>query len=381
MNKRASLNERDVRFERIRAAMEQKRLDALVVAGHASHFNRGYIRYFADTHLWAGDALLLIPLRGESVHVQVTYAGSAWPEELWIADVRRVPHPEDEIVKAMVEKGLTKGKVGIAGLNRVITVGAYETLKNSLPDVEFVNADLMTDRVCAIKSPLELQQYRELWKVSQAAMERFVKVVGPGKTEREVAAEAGKVIRAGGSFDDLTLIHEGEYRGLPRDVPLKCNDLVGLHLEICGESGHWSEIDVTCAFREPTELELKLMDSELVAYDEILKMARPGVRLSDMADTFERVLVEDGWEFGEPGWHYYFHGHGMDDIEWPWYSAMLEDNQDAVLEEGMVLCYHPHRDTIPAVAWGPNICDDIVITAHGAERLSGDWNLRWRVVR
>jgi Xaa-Pro aminopeptidase len=151
-------------------------------------------------------------------------------------------------------------------------------------------------------------------------------------------------------------------------------------MEICGESGHWSEIDVTCAFRKPTELENKLMETELRAYDEILEIAKPGVRLSDMARTFEDVLVEDGWKLDDPRWLYYFHGHGMDDIQWPWYSAMLADNQDAVLKEGMVLCYHPHRDTIPAVACGPSICDDIVITADGAERLSGDWNLRWRVM-
>jgi Xaa-Pro aminopeptidase len=152
-------------------------------------------------------------------------------------------------------------------------------------------------------------------------------------------------------------------------------------MEICGESSHWSEIDVTCAFREPTTLEQKLMDSELRAYDEIRKMAKPGVRLSDMADTFECVLIEDGWELGEQSVHFDFHGHGMDDVQWPWYSPKPDHNQDTVLEEGMVLCYHPRRDTIPAVAWGPRIADDILIAANGAERLSGDWDLRWRMMR
>lgn len=380
MTERAGLAERDIRFNRIREAMRKQGLDGLIVAGVAGHFTRGYVRYFADTHLWAGHSLILIPLEGEPTHVHVTYAGADWPENLWIADVRRAPHPEKELVTVVAERGLQEGRIGIAGFKKVITLGAFRPLERGLPEVTFVDADEMTDRVRAVKTPLELDQYRELWNLSKAAMQRFVEVVSSGKTERDVAAEAAKVIREGGSFDDLTLIREDGYSGLPRDRPLTCDDLVGFHMEICGESGHWSEIDITCAFREPTDVERRLMDSELRAYEEIRKMAKPGVKLSDMARVFERVLVEDGWQLGEPKWHYYFHGHGMDDIQWPWYSAMLEDNRDAILQEGMVLCYHPHRNTVPEVVWGPHICDDIVITANGAERLSGDWDLRWRIM-
>jgi Xaa-Pro aminopeptidase len=381
MTKRADLAERDLRFKRIREAMERGGLDALVVTGHGSHFNRGYIRYFADWHLWAGDALILIPLAGEPALAMTAYAGADTPAEAWITDVRRAVYPQEKIVEVMKEKGLTMGKVGIAGLKRIITVGAYETLKNTFPNVEFVDADVMVDRVRMVKSPFEIQQYRDLWALSKAAMERFIEVLEPGKTQREVAAEVAKVLRAGGCFDDMTVIQEGTRRGLPQDVPLRCDDLVGYHMEVCGESSHWSEIDITCAFREMTELEQKRMDSELRAYDEIREMAKPGVKLSDMANVFDRVLIEDGWELGEQSIHFDFHGHGMDDVQWPWYSPKPDHNQDVAIEEGMILCYHPRRNTIPAVAWGPRITDDILITANGAERLSGDWDLRWRIMR
>ena len=381
MTKRADLAERDMRFRRIREAMKQEGLDALVVAGHASHFNRGYIRYFADWHLWAGDALILIPLAGEPALAMTAYAGADTPAEAWITDARKSVYPQEKIVEAMKERGLTKGRAGIAGLKRVMTVGAYETLKNAFPNTEFVDADIMVDRVRMVKSPLEIQQYRDLWALSKASMERFVEVLEPGKTQREVAAEVAKVLRAGGCFDDMTVIQEGARRGLPQDVPLKCDDLVGYHMEVCGESSHWSEIDITCAFRKPTELEQKRMDSEMRAYDEIRKMAKPGVKLSDMANVFDRVLIGDGWELGEQSFHFDFHGHGMDDVQWPWYSPKPDHNQDVAIEEGMILCYHPRRNTIPAVVWGPRITDNILITANGAERLSGDWDLCWRIMK
>ena len=188
------------------------------------------------------------------------------PDKLWIEDFRSAPDPQSEIVKAINEKGLTKGTIGIAGLHKVLTVGAYEELTKAFPNVNFVSADMLVDRLRAIKSRLELQQIRDLWELSKKAIERFVEVIGPGVTQREAVAEAGTVIRAGGSFDDMNLVHEGSFAGLAKDIPLKCDDLVGFHLEICGESGHWSELNIVCAFREPTTLEQKLMESELRAH-------------------------------------------------------------------------------------------------------------------
>ena len=360
--------------------MERDGLDALVVAGHGSQFNRGYIRYFADTHLWAGDSLILIPLDGDPVQVLVTYSGASMPDKLWIEDFRSAPDPQSEIVKAINEKGLTKGTIGIAGLHKVLTVGAYDELTKAFPNVNFVSADMVIDRLRAIKSRLELQQIRDLWELSKKAIERFVEVIGPGVNQREAVAEVSTVFRAGGCFDDMNLIHEGSFAGLPQDVPLKCDDLVGFHLEICGESGHWSELNIVCAFREPTALEQKLMDTELRAYEEVRRVAKPGVLLSEMADTFHRAILEDGWKLGEPSWHYYFHGTGMDSVEWPYFSAMIEGNRDVPLEEGMVFSYHPHSDTVPAVGETPRIFDDIVITTNGAERLSGNWDLAWRIM-
>jgi Xaa-Pro dipeptidase len=379
MNDKANLAERDSRYRRIREAMAREGMDALILAGNGSHFHRGYLRYFTDTHMWAGDALLLIPLEGEPTLCWVTYAGPGQPGEGWVSDLRRAIYPEKRMVEAMNEKGLTKGKVGIAGFRKIITAGAYQTLMSGFPDVEFVNADVMTDHVRVIKSPLEIQQMREVWQLAQSAMDRFVEIVEPGLTERQVAAEAAKVIRTGGSWDDLTVIKEDPYRGLPRDVALKCNDLVALHLEVCGPSGHWAEIDCTVAFRQPTVQELKLMDTELQALDAVCKMAVPGVRLSDMAHAWERVVEENGFELAPAARHFYFHGHGMDDIQWPWYTGQLEDNQDAVIEENMVLCYHPNRPVVPSTEWGMVVADELVITKHGAERLSGDWDHRWKL--
>jgi Xaa-Pro aminopeptidase len=365
--------------------MEQEGLAALLVAGKGHWWTgRGYLRYFTDFHMWGHDGLLLIPLAGEPA---LTFSSYAVAERIakrgWITDTRGDVYLAPNMVEIIKAAGLARSKIGIAGYRFIMAAGTYHYLQQALPEVEFVSADDLMDRIRTVKSPLEIQQIRELWSLSKAAMKRFVEILEPGRSQRELAAEASRLALAGGARDILVFIGERpDEVNPPRDVPLRCDDIVRYHMEILGEGGHWSEITVNCAFREPTALELKLMDSELRAYAEIRQMARPGVRLSDLAHTFERVLWEDGWRIGPATTHFDFHSQGMDTIERPWFAAEQDwgQSQDWPLEAGMVFSYHPHRTVQPNVPWGTGINEDILITPNGIERFSGDWELRWRVI-
>ena len=385
METQANLAERDRRFKRIREAMEQAGLNALLVAGKGHWWTgRGYLRYLTDFHLWGHDGLLLLPFEDEPVLTLTSYAvAERIGNRGWVTDTRGDVYLVPNMVEAIKEKGLKQAKIGIAGLRWILPAGAYLQLLEALPEATFVDSDELLNSVRMIRSPLEIQQTRELWDLSKAAMERFVEVLEPGKSQRELAAEASRLVLAGGGRDILVFI--GERPGdsnPPRDIPVRCDDILRYHMEICGTSGHWSEITVTCAFRQPTELELKLMDSELRAYDRIREIAGPSVRLSDLASTFEQTLIEDGWELGPATNHFDFHGQGMDTIEHPWFAAApgWGASQDMELEAGMVFSYHPRRIVRPQVAWGTGINEDILITENGVDRLSGEWNLRWRVM-
>jgi Xaa-Pro aminopeptidase len=366
--------------------MADSRLDALLVAGKGHWWTgRGYLRYFTDFHLWGHDGLLLIPLAREPVMTLSSYAvAQRVASRGWVLDARGDVYVVPHMVDAIKEQGLARAQIGIAGLRWILPAGAYTELLAALPDVTFIDADDLMDRVRMIKSPMEVRQIRELWALSKAAMERFAEVVAPGRGQRDLAAETTRMVWAAGARDILVFIGEapGEHDP-PRDVPVRCDDIVRFHLEICGESGHWSEITITCAYREPTAQEQKLMDSELLAFDAIRDIAKPGARLSDMAATFDRIMVEQGWDLGPATTHFHFHGQGLDTIERPWYAAAEPwgQTQDWELRPGMVFSYHPRRAVRPRVAWSAGINEDILITEGGAERLSGDWNHRWRIMR
>lgn len=386
MGLQATLSERDQRLLRTRAAMRDAGLDALLVAGKGHWWTgRGYLRYFTDFHLWGHDGLLCIPSDDEPFLVLSSYAvAEKIAARGWVTECDGDVYLAPRVVEKMHAKGIVAGKVGIAGLRHILSVGNYEILRQGLPSVDFVSADDLLDQVRAVRSPLEISQIGDLWTLSKTAMERFVAVLEPGRSQRELAAEASRVALAGGARDILVFVGEtpGDINP-PLDCPVRCDDIVRFHMEICGESGHWSEITVNCAYRTPTDLEIRLMESELVAFAAICRQAKPGVRLSELAETFAATMVDHGWRLGEPTVAFDFHGQGMDTIERPWHAAQTPwgQSQDWVLQAGMTFSYHPKRRVTPSVAWGTGINEDILITETGAVRLGNGWDHRWRVLR
>ena len=235
-------------------------------------------------------------------------------ERGWFTDTCGDADVAPSIVDGIMKRGLHHGAVGIAGYKRIISYDTYAMLADALPDVSFVNADDLMERARAAKSPLEIQQNRELWGLAKAAMERYYEVLEPGLSQWQLAAEATKVAVAGGARDILIYFNGRP----PEDEPIVFDDFLGYHMEIGGPSGHWCELSINTIFHEPTDLELRLMESELRAYEAIREMAVPGARVKEMAVTFERVLLEEGWEIlPDQALRNDFHNQGFDVIEWP----------------------------------------------------------------
>jgi Xaa-Pro aminopeptidase len=372
------LRERDERIRRLQKSIRLEGLDALLVAGKGHWWSgRGYFRYLTDFHLHGMDGIILVPAEGSPMlSLSADRIAGLIADRGWITDVHGDPDIVPTMVEIMKRRGLSKARVGIAGQRFIMPLGSYQALVDGLPEVSFVKADHVMDRVRAIKSPLEILQQRELWSLAKAAMERFVEALEPGRTEWEMAAEAMQVVTAGGGRDTLIFFNGNP----PEELPVKMEDVLGYHMEIEGPSGHWCELTVNLAYREPTVLERRLMDTELRMYEAIRSVAKPGACIKDMVATMERVYHEDGWTLSEKqAPHNDLHGQGLDVIEWPTYGTLDTRDGDVEFQEGMTFSYHPRRAVEPQ-ARRPGINENIVITAEGVERLSEPWDLRWRVM-
>jgi len=385
MGTKTPSSERENRYARIRERMRAAGLDALLV-GCKGHWwtGRGYARYLSDFHLWGHDGLILLPAEGEPALAVTSYAvADLVARRGWITDTGGDVFVAPRILRAIRERGLERARIGTVGTPWIVSADLHRELVGELPHAQLEPADELLDRTRMVKSAVEIEQNRELWELAKASMERFATVLTAGATGLELAAEASKVALVGGARDILVLLGDRSDRyGPPDDEPLRCDDVLRYHMEICGQSGHWCELTLTFAFRPLLDDEARLLETELSAFDAVRAAARPGVRLAELAARFEQTVVDDGWKLGPPTQHFDFHGQGMDVIELPWYAAEQPwgGSGDVELEPGTIVSYHPRRNVVPAIGWSGGVSDNLVVTNNGAEWLSGDWSHRWREV-
>jgi len=382
----STLAERDRRLDALRRAMAEAGFDALLVAGKGHWWTgRGYLRYLTDFHLWGHDGLALLTPEGDPVMALTSPAVARMVAQRgWLTDARGDFALVPTIVDEMRARGLGSGRIGVVGFEWILPAGRFERLRQALPGARFESADALFDDVRAIKSPVEIEQARELWSVMRAAMASFEAALAPGRSQREVAAEAIATAHALGGRDVLALIGEDPSTlAPPTGAPLACDDVVRFHIEVCGETGHWAERTSVFAYREPTEIELALTRAEVAAFDAVRAQVRAGSTLAELAAVYEAALRDHGFPPLGTSHHFDVHGQGLDAIEAPRFSSAdpAGTHPDAVLRAGMLLSYHPARPISTTPIWGPDIHDDVLVRADGLERLSGDWPFDWIVLR
>lgn len=375
-----SLDERDRRIARIREEMEKEELDALLIAGKGHGWTgRGYFRYLTDFHIWGHDGMILLPLEGEPMLTFTSSGvGDMIAERGWITDTKADWDVAPTIVQEMKERGLDRGRVGVAGHEMIVPNGVFDTLVSGLPQVNFVNSDPLMNRVRAVKSDVEIKQIRELWDIATDAMETFVDDLEEGKTELELSGGPVRHIHEQGCRQYLIFLNGN----IPGDNVVDLDGVINYHMEILNQSGHWCEITVQPAFDPPSDAEMDLMETELRAYEEVREAAVPGTTLGELASVYERVLEEDGWDIkpeSQELHHYDFHGQGMDWIEWPRWSPNDPERHDTELEPGMYINYHPFR-LLEQDVGRTGINDGMLITEDGGERIYPDWDMNYRLM-
>ena len=164
---------------------------------------------------------------------------------------------------------------------------------HELPAAQITPADELVDLVRMAKSPLEVAQNRDLWELSKGAIERFVEVLEPGASQRVPSAEACRYALERGARDILVLIGDRpDAYGPPDDAPIRCDDLVRFPPGDLRRERPLVRADGDA--RLPPDRATtsgRCMASELRALEAVRAAARPGVRLADLAASFEQTMV------------------------------------------------------------------------------------------
>ena len=351
------------RYANVRAAMASHDLDALVVSGSEYSGFEGAVTYLSGFQIVHRYAYVVVPADGNPFIVFPTEARYVGEHET--AEIEQIFHnrPGEHIADAA--RGAGWGRVGVYGLDYVMTVRDYRALES----LELVSFDVEFDLARAVKSEAELVSVRDSVRINERGFEVFLEAYAPGKTAAEVMAAAEQWFVAEGCGRltmDMVLtgtdaFARPEFRIARRDEVL--GEFLLPSLEVAGPGMHWVEVSRAIAAREARlSPDTERMLEAYLEYFEIAPSAmRPGASCHDVHRAVSAGFVERGYHLG----HVTGHSIGMTMIEFP----KIGEGVETELEENMVFSMHPH-----AIAANGEDClymqDTWLVTANGGVPLA-----------
>ena len=367
------------RWAAVRAAMQTRRIDALVVQ-NSSDWVGGYIRWFSNQPATNGyPSSLVFPLEGGMSFIeQGPFGGErrSSPAELAASGIaRRLTTPS---YPSVGYSGDYDAKLAAAELQRLgaKTVGFVapasmyhsfgRALGEAMKGVEMIDATDIVDRIKAIKSAEERSLIRQVAAMQDEVMRRVREFIRPGLKDFEIAAYAQYVGQQLGSEQGIFLCSSAPWGQAasfrPRSMQgrtLERGDIYSLLVENNGAGGYYTELSrIFVLGTAPPELidaHAAVLDAQRFA----LSLLKPGSNARDIyaehnAYLKKRSLPEER--------RLSVHGMGYDMVERP----LIRDDEDMTIEEHMAIVCHPgilnermfvhNTDVYLIEAQGPSPC-------------------------
>lgn len=378
--------EYEQRVERVRAALEQRKLDALVLF---HDIRMAYLSGFF--HLTTERPMaLVVPLSGglgalipqlEQEHIAKSPSVTrvkVYPE----FPTGGTKHPIQHLVDLLGEMGLAGKRIGYDS-NGAPDVNGYDGPELSeVFEGHTERARDIVDGLRMIKSDNELRYIAESAKWGNLAHRLMQERLELGRNEidisLEASAEASRMMLAalgpdyhpesgawGAPNPAMAMFHAGRSTSLPHPLAatagLQRGDVLvtGAGADV---AGYQSELERTMIIGEPDEqftrsFEL-MLQLQQIAFDAL----KPGRRLADAEAEVSRAFVELG--VAQHQRHHTGHGIGLEGHEAPY----IDKGDERIIQERMVFSVEPGI-YVPGLA-GFRHSDTVVIQEHGAERIT-----------
>jgi Xaa-Pro aminopeptidase len=273
------------------------------------------------------------------------------------------PFDAEEIVKLIKERGdKTVAWVGLGHFSAYF----YQYLKDSLPDVTFVDATDMVDEIKAVKSEDELVYVRRCIAIQDSICAAMPTILMPGKYEYQVRGEIIRILEELGSEEQLLMmgsekmgVKTGHFDPFYHNRRIDNGDQFFLMIEVNGPGGYYGEIGRTWCLGEPSRELLDAYDVAFEAQRRAAALIKPGASGGDILEANNKFVESKGYP---PESRLFAHGQGYDLVERP----ALRHEEKMLLKAGMVLAVHPIAFNDAAYAFG---CDNYLVTETGCEKL------------
>ncbi len=361
------------RLDRVRAQLERLQVDAVALVPGPN------LRYLTGVsfHLLERLFLFILPREGEPVVVLPSLELPTW--EAGAAFAAHLFGWHDSAGHAAALASAVEALPPIESLaveHLRMRVMEFRTLQSVYPQARFSSAEDVLDPVRIRKDGAELEALRRAIAIAETALEEVVVEVSAGLSEREIAnrLSAALLAHGGESVPIDPIVLSGPRSALPHGTAGARRVESGDYLLIdFGTTirGYHSDITRTFIVGEAREKKQRAVYEAVRAANEAARAAvRPGVSCADVDAAARAVITAAG--YGDAFIHRTGHGLGIDIHEAPSIAA----GNSLELEPGMVFTIEPG---IYLPDWGGvRVEDDVVVTAEGAESLTGfDRDLRF----
>lgn len=366
------------RWEAVRTAMREKKLDFLIVQNSVNVLS-GYLRWFIDVPVFGYVVTLIFPCDDEMTTI---WHGSRPPAEpsppAWaIRGVKKrisVPtipslayssiYDAEKIVEELApHKNCSIGLVGLG----LMSAATYRYIVKHLNTARLEDATELVDNIKAIKSEEEVSLIRQSCRIQDIAFKHVLTCIKPGRREYEVRADIIHKCLELGAEETNILVGSAPTGKPARILPAYLNNrVIGdsdqfvVLIETNGPGGQWGELARTiCLGKVSSELE-EQFEVAKEAQEKTVGLLRQGANPAAIWDEHNKLLKEAGYP--EEG-RIYAHGQGYDMVERPSASS----DETIAIEASMNLAVHPEVISAKAHGW---LCDNYLTSETGkAERL------------
>jgi Xaa-Pro dipeptidase len=364
-----TMKEMERRQQLISQILEPLRLEVLILIGDENRTNNfcGDLRYYTNHLIFASRCVAVIfPHAGPVVFSNSENQKRGAAQRGFIKDSRVSEDFLTDLIGLLKERRISSGRIGVS--LEMLPAAWYLRLRQEFPRVEWVE---IHDRILELRLH-RCQEETEIYRIGSAlgdgGFEAALKVIRPGVSEFEVAAEIEQFARARGAENHFTLVQTGKFRldsqtvffppPPPSGQEIKFGDSVSMEITPRYE-GYWTQLVRTVNVGRANP---DLQKIHRVCCDAIrkgLEAFRPGKTIKDVVLVMKSYVGGTGYLLTPPLGHI----SGLDLLE-----GRVAPQNEMVLEPGMSVILHPTLSTLDGkntFFWG----ETYLVTPDGYERL------------
>jgi ectoine hydrolase len=373
--------EYEQRLKRIRAEMQKRGLDLLVVNDIA---NQHYITAY-DGWSFYTPQVVLVPIEDEEpVWIGRAMDAAGGRLTAWMKPQNVVGFPEDHVQRAdrhpmdwvaqwITKKGWGNAHIGIELEAYYFSPKGHARLVAGLPNAKFHDADLLVNWIRAVKSPAEIDYLRKASFLAQAAVNKAYEVIAPGVRECDAIAhiQGAQVAGAKDFAGDITALPPtilgGENASAPHimwsDRRFGADETIALELAgVCRR--YAAGLARTLQLGKTPQRVADTAKVVLEGMDAVLAATRPGIFAEDVEAAWRKVIARYGLKKESRIGYSIGVAYPPD---WGEHTISLRPGDKTVLEPGNVIhCILG----MWMEGWGIEVSETILVAEKGNETLT-----------